>query len=62
MYLQNKQEKDGGAPIASPMLKLDLKSREREIDPYFQSSKSYFLQCHRPFLYGGGPLSALHGK
>ena len=31
MYLQNKQENDGGVPFASPMLKLDLEIwREKE--------------------------------
>ena len=32
MYLQNKQKNDGGAPVSSSMLKLDLlSSREKSI-------------------------------
>ena len=30
MYLQNKQENDGGSLVASPMPKSDMKSGERE--------------------------------
>ena len=59
MYLQNKQENGGVAPVASPMPKLVLEIwREKRI-LIFQSRVSYLVRYHPLFFMEEGrcPLS-----